>query len=69
MIWDVWMRADRDGVLALPGRAARKVPDLREACDLVGFSYYSATGVDAEGAIVPYPTSARVGEMQYAPWS
>jgi beta-glucosidase len=69
MIWDVWMRADRDGVLALPGRAAREVPDLREACDLVGFSYYSATGVDAEGAIVPYPTSARVGEMQYAPWS
>ncbi len=69
MIWEVWMRADRDGVLALPGRAAREVPDLREACDLVGFSYYSATGVDAEGAIVPYPTSARVGEMQYAPWS
>ncbi|HEY5077702.1 MAG TPA: family 1 glycosylhydrolase [Acidimicrobiia bacterium] len=69
MIWDIWMRADRDGVLALPGRAAREVPDLREACDLVGFSYYSATGVDAEGAIVPYPTSARVGAMRYAPWS
>jgi beta-glucosidase len=69
MIWDIWMRADRDGVLALPGREAREVADLREACDLVGFSYYSATGVDAEGAIVPYPTSARVGEMKYAPWS
>ena len=41
----------------------------REACDIVGFSYYSATGVDAEGAIVPYPTSARVGPMGYAPWS
>ena len=69
MIWDIWMRADRDGVLALPGRAGREVPDLREACDLVGFSYYSATGVDAAGAIVPYPTSARVGAMRYAPWS
>jgi beta-glucosidase len=69
MIWDIWMRADRDGVLALPGREAREVADLREACDLVGFSYYSATGVDAEGAIVPYPTSVRVGEMKYAPWS
>jgi beta-glucosidase len=69
MMWDVWMRADRDGVLELPGRPAVEVPDLREACDIVGFSYYSATGVDAEGKIVPYPTSARVGSMGYAPWS
>jgi len=69
MIWDVWMRADRDGVLELPGRAPREVPDLREACDIVGFSYYSATGVDAEGRIAPYPTSARIGPMGYASWS
>ncbi len=69
MIWGVWMRADRDGVLELPGRAPREVPDLREACDLVGFSYYSATGVDAAGAIVPYPPDARVGPMGDAPWS
>jgi beta-glucosidase len=69
MTWDVWMRADRDGVLELPGQAAREVPDLRAACDLIGFSYYSALGVDAEGKIVPYPPSARVGPMGYAPWS
>lgn len=69
MTWDVWMRADRDGVLELPGRAPVEVADLREACDIVGFSYYSATGVDAEGKIVPYPPSARVGSMGYAPWS
>jgi len=69
MMWEVWMRADRDGVLELPGRAAREVPDLRAACDLIGFSYYSATGVDAEAKIVPYPPSARVGPMGYAPWS
>jgi len=68
-IWNVWMRADRDGVLELPGRGAREIPDLREACDLVGFSYYSATGVGAEGEQVPYPSSARVGPMGYAPWS
>jgi beta-glucosidase len=69
MSWRVWMRADRDGVLELPGRAAREVPDLREACDLVGFSYYSATGTGAEGEIVPYPPNERVGPMGYAPWS
>ena len=69
MIWQVWMRADRDGVLELPGRASREVPDLREACDLIGFSYYSATGVGAAGEIVAYPASAPVGPMGYAPWS
>ncbi|MDQ1384755.1 MAG: beta-glucosidase [Actinomycetota bacterium] len=69
MMWDVWMRADRDGVLELPGRPPVEVADLREACDIIGFSYYSATGVDAEGKIVPYPPSARVGSMGYAPWS
>jgi beta-glucosidase len=69
MIWNIWMKADRDGVLELPGKAPREVPDLREACDLVGFSYYSAMGIGAEGNITPYPTNARVGPMGYAPWS
>jgi beta-glucosidase len=68
-MWDVWMRADRDGVLELPGRAAREVPDLKEACDLVGFSYYSAQGIGADGSFVPYPRDARVGPLGYAPWS
>jgi beta-glucosidase len=69
MMWKVWMQADRDGVLELPGRAPLEVPDLREACDLVGFSYYSALGIGAEGNITPFPTNARVGPMGYAPWS
>jgi len=69
MIWNVWLRAERDGVLSIPGRAEREVPDLREACDLIGFSYYSATGISDEGTIVPYPVTARVGPMGYAPWS
>jgi beta-glucosidase len=69
MTWTIWMQADRDGVLELPGRAPREIPDLREACDLVGFSYYNATGIDAEGRIVPYPPNAQAGPMGYAPWS
>jgi beta-glucosidase len=68
-MWDVWMRADRDGILELPGRPPREVADLREACDLVGFSYYSALGVGADGDVVPYPSGARVGPLGYAPWS
>jgi beta-glucosidase len=69
VIWNVWTRADRDGVLELPGRMSREIPDLQEACDLVGFSYYSAIGIDNEGRQTPYPANARVGSMGYAPWS
>jgi beta-glucosidase len=68
-VWQVWMRADRDGVLELPGRVPRQVPDLQEASDLVGFSYYAAMGVDDEGRQTPYPAGARVGPLGYAPWS
>ena len=33
-----------------------EVPDLREACDIVGFSYYARRGSTPRAAIVPYPT-------------
>lgn len=68
LMWDVWMRADRDGELAMPGRAAVEVPDLRECADLIGFSYYSAQAVDREMGFAPYPSGARVGPLGYAPW-
>jgi beta-glucosidase len=44
-------------------------PDLLDPFDLVGFSYYSALAVGADGAFDPYPPGARVGPMGYAPWS
>ncbi|MGZ4714129.1 MAG: family 1 glycosylhydrolase [Acidimicrobiia bacterium] len=69
LMWGVWMRADRDGVLALPGRADEEVADLRECCDLVGFSYYSANAVERDRRFSPYPRDARVGPLGYAPWS
>ena len=69
LMWQVWMRADREGVLALPGRAAETVPDLRECCDLIGFSYYSANAVQRDLTFAPYPAGERVGPLGYAPWS
>ena len=62
------MRALRDGVLAVPGRAPIEVPHAIEAFDLVGFSYYAAHAVDAEGPGGAYPADARVGPKGYAPW-
>ena len=55
LMWGVWMQADRDGVLALPGRATEEVADLRECCDLVGFSYYNANAVGRDRRFSPYP--------------
>jgi beta-glucosidase len=62
-IWRSWLRAVRDGVIDLPGGAIEEVPDLRDSCDIVGFSYYAAQGVAADGSFVPYPTDAKVGPM------
>ena len=42
--------------------------DLREAGDLIGFSYYSAQGVLPDLSMVPYPRDARTGPLGYAPW-
>ena len=70
MMWDVWMRADRDGVLELPGprraRGPRPARSVRPRRLLVLQRRPAST---AEGKIVPYPSGARVGPMGYAPWS
>ena len=58
LTWKVWMRAI---ATACSSSRARRVPDLQEACDLVGFSYYSATGVDDEGGVAPYPAGRASG--------
>ena len=63
-----WARALRDGVLEVPGRVPIELDDLAGSFDLVGFSYYAAQAVYAEGT-GPYPSGARVGPMGYAPWA
>ncbi|MCU0268457.1 MAG: family 1 glycosylhydrolase [Acidimicrobiales bacterium] len=66
--WTSWIRALRDGVLAVPGRPEREIPEMAGSFDLIGFSYYSAASVYADRSTGPYPTDARVGPMGYAPW-
>jgi beta-glucosidase len=69
LAWQVWLRAEREGVLSLPDEPVRDIPDLREVGDLIGFSYYAATGVDRDGRSSPYPVDGRVGPLGYVPWS
>lgn len=68
VIWRSWIRALRDGVIDIPGRAEEIVPEMAGSFDLVGFSYYSAMSVYADLSTGPYPADARVGPMGYAPW-
>lgn len=44
-------------------------PDLVAPFDLVGFSYYNAFAVGADGSFGIHPAGAKVGPMGYAPWS
>ena len=36
--WGVWLDGLRDGVVAIPGRADREVPELDGACDVLGLA-------------------------------
>jgi beta-glucosidase len=53
--WGSWIRALREGVLQIPGRAPIHDEELVEAFDLIGFSYYSAHTVGADLSQTPYP--------------
>jgi beta-glucosidase len=69
IVWGSWIRAMRDGVLAVPGRPAREVPDMAGSFDLIGFSYYYALGVGPDLSTRPYPTGSKVGPLGLAPWA
>ncbi len=68
VLWGIWLRAERDGVLAFPGRVEQRVDDLRGVGDLIGFSYYNASGVLPDRSMVPYPSGRAVGALGYVPW-
>ena len=67
LLFTTWIRALRDGVLAIPGIAEEWIDDLAGAYDLIGFAYDDALSVYADGSVGPYPADARVGPLG-APW-
>jgi beta-glucosidase len=69
VIWGSWLGIMRDGVLRVPSRWPVECSELADAFDLLGFSYYSAMGVRADAATVPYPEGAPVSPLGYGIWS
>jgi beta-glucosidase len=68
VFWTSWIRALRDGVLAIPGVPEEEIPEMAGSFDFIGFSYYNAMTVYADMSVGPYPADAKVGPMGYAPW-
>jgi beta-glucosidase len=66
--WTTGLDLFRDGVLRVRGLDPIERPDLANAFDLVGFSYYATLGVRA-GRIVRYPDDAPVSPLGYGIWA
>lgn len=69
VVWRTWIRAMRDGLLHVPGRAPIEAPEMAGAFDLIGFSYYHALGVTADNTFVPHPAGIRPGPLGLPPWA
>lgn len=68
-MWGCWIGAVRGGTFAVPGRAPIERPELRDAFDLIGFSYYNAVSMGADGRFGRYPLDGTPGPLGYVPWS
>jgi beta-glucosidase len=58
----------RDGVLRIPGLEEVERPDLAGSFDLIGFSFYSTTGI-RQGRTVAHPPDAPVSPLGYGIWA
>lgn len=68
VVWGTWIRALRDGVLAVPGRAMLEIDDMAGSFDVIGFSYDHATTIYADDTEGPYPPDATPGPTGHAAW-
>jgi len=58
LLFTTWIRALRDGILAVPGLPEEPIEELAGAYDLIGFAYDDALSVYADGSVGPYPAHA-----------
>jgi len=67
LLWGTWLRARANGVLEIDGRDPVEVPLLVSAVDHVGLVHDHPVGVNAEGALAPWPAGARTAGTGFAP--
>jgi beta-glucosidase len=67
--WGSWSGVLREGVLRVPGREPVECAALADVFDLVGFSYYCAMGVRADGRLAAYPADSPRSPLGYSIWA
>jgi beta-glucosidase len=68
--WDAAITAIGEGTIEIPGlRVEGDVPDLRDCCDIVGFTYQHAVAVERDGSWGPWPAHVTPGPLGWAPWA
>lgn len=67
VLWDVFLRARREGVLDIPGGASLEKPDMADAFDMIGIAYRPPLLVGTDLNLGPYPTTGRVDASGFAP--
>jgi beta-glucosidase len=67
LLWQLPLRARREGVLEIPGGAEVERPDMAGAFDLIGIAYDHPIAVGADGSAGPFPPTARLDDTGFAP--
>ena len=67
LLWGTWIRALRDAMVEVPGRAPVAVPGFEQAPVLIGLSHDHPVGVTESGRFVAWPDSAPRSAAGFAP--
>ena len=67
VLWDIFLRARREGVLDIPGGASIERPDMAGAFDLLGVAYRPPLLVGIDATLGPYPAKGRTDASGFAP--
>ena len=67
VLWDVFLRARREGVLDIPGGASIERFDMAGAFDVLGVAYRPPLLVGTDTNLGPYPATGRTDASGFAP--
>lgn len=67
-LFGVWLRALSEGLIDVPGRPRREMPELADTYDLVGFTYYSAISAHPDGSTGQYPDGLPTDDFARPQW-
>lgn len=67
VLWDIFLRARREGRLDVPGGPSLERPDMAGAFDRIGVAYRPPLLVADDGTLGPYPATARTDATGFAP--